>query len=112
MKSKPEQGGCLPPALTRTTTESNPMAKAKRVHSTPPTNTSATTPQSSRRGFLVQAAGVAAGGAVIGAGLPLPAPAAVTAQGCDVKADPIFAAIEASLGRCGARPICWHREFP
>jgi hypothetical protein len=49
------------------------MAKADRVLSTPPTNTSATTPKSSRRGFLVQAAGVAAGGAAIGAGLPLPA---------------------------------------
>jgi hypothetical protein len=55
------------------------MAQADRVHSTPPTNTSATTPKSSRRSFLVQAAGVAAGGAAIGAGLPLPAPS-VAAQ--------------------------------
>jgi hypothetical protein len=38
------------------------MPKADCVFSTPPTNTSATTPQSSRRGFLVEAAGVAAGG--------------------------------------------------
>ena len=48
------------------------MTQADRVHSTPPINTSATTPNSSRRGFLVQAAGVAAGGAAIGAALPLP----------------------------------------
>jgi hypothetical protein len=67
------------------------MAKAESVHSTPPTNTSAT----SRRGFLVQAAGAAAGGAAIGAGLPLPAPPAATAQTSDAEADPIFAAIEA-----------------
>jgi hypothetical protein len=72
------------------------MAQADRVHSTPPTNTSATiAPQSSRRGFLVQAAGVAVGGAAIGAGLPLPAPAAVTAQSSAAETDPIFAAIEA-----------------
>ncbi len=71
------------------------MIQADRVHSTPPTNTSATAPQSSRRGFLVQAAGVAAGGAAIGAGLPLPASPAATAQRGDAEADPIFAAIEA-----------------
>jgi hypothetical protein len=50
------------------------MAKADSVLSTPPTNTSATTPKSSRRRFLVQAAGVAAGGATLGATLPLPTP--------------------------------------
>jgi hypothetical protein len=71
------------------------MAQADRVLSTPPTNTSATTPQSSRRGFLVQAAGVAAGGAALGAGLPLPASSSVTPQSHDAEADPIFAAIEA-----------------
>jgi hypothetical protein len=70
------------------------MIQADSVHSTPPTNTSATTPQSSRRGFLVQAAGVAAGGAALGAGLPLPDPAS-TAQSSEVAADPIFAAIGA-----------------
>jgi hypothetical protein len=59
------------------------MIQADRVHSTPPTNTSALTPQSSRRGFLVQAAGVAA--AAIGASLPLPEPLAVTAQSCDAE---------------------------
>jgi hypothetical protein len=53
------------------------MTQADRVLSTPPTNTSATTPQSSRRGFLVQAAVAAAGGAAIGAGLPLPTATAI-----------------------------------
>jgi hypothetical protein len=62
-----------------------------RVHGTPPTNTSAPTPQSSRRGFLVQAAGVAAGGAALGAGLPLPSGTAQSSE----AADPIFVAIEA-----------------
>jgi hypothetical protein len=70
------------------------MAKAESVLSTPPTNTSAPTPQSSRRGFLAQAAGVAAGGATLGASLPLPAPPAA-AQSSAAEADPIFAAIEA-----------------
>jgi hypothetical protein len=70
------------------------MAKADSVHSTPPTNTSVPTPQSSRRGFLVQASAVAAAGAAIGASLPLPAPPAA-AQSSAAEADPIFAAIEA-----------------
>jgi hypothetical protein len=52
------------------------MTQADSVHSTPPTNTSATQAKSSRRGFLVQSAGVAAGGAALGAALPLSAPAA------------------------------------
>jgi hypothetical protein len=72
------------------------MVPAETRDSTPPTNTSAPTPQSSRRGFLVQAAGVAVGGAALGAGLPLPAPTAATAQSRAGKLpDPIFAAIEA-----------------
>jgi hypothetical protein len=62
-----------------------------RVHGTPPTNTSASSSKSSRRGFLVQAAGVAAGGAALGASLPLPALPAATADG----PDPILTAIEA-----------------
>jgi hypothetical protein len=66
------------------------MTQADRVHSTPPTNTSAIQAQSSRRRFLVQAAGVAAGGAALGMAMPLPAPAA-TPQGVP---DPILAAIE------------------
>jgi hypothetical protein len=69
------------------------MAKADSVHSTPPTNTSAPTPQSSRRGFLFQAAGVAAGGAALGAGLPLSTPPAAIARSSEP--DPIFAAITA-----------------
>jgi hypothetical protein len=73
------------------------MIQADSVHSTPPTNTSATTPQSSRRGFLVQAAGVVAGGAALGAGLPLPASPAATGLSSDAEADPIFAAIKAHL---------------
>jgi hypothetical protein len=59
------------------------MTQADSVLSTPPTNTSANKSQSSRRRFLVHAAGVAAGGAALGAGLPLPAPAATP--------DPIYA---------------------
>jgi hypothetical protein len=71
------------------------MAQADSVHSTPPTNTSALTPQSSRRGFLVQAAGVAAAGAALGAGLPLPGPLDATAPSRATESDPMFAAIEA-----------------
>jgi hypothetical protein len=65
------------------------MTQADRVHSTPPTNTSANV-DTSRRGFFAQAAAVVAGGAVLGAALPLPLPAA-TSQG---EPDPILAAIE------------------
>jgi hypothetical protein len=71
------------------------MTQADSVHSTPLTNTSAIQAQSSRRTFLAQAAGVAAGGAALGAGLPLPASAATP--------DPIFAAIE----RHRAAGIVW-----
>jgi hypothetical protein len=71
------------------------MAKADGVHSTLPTNTSVLTPQSSRRGFLVQATVAAAAGAAIGVGLPLPALPVASAQSSGVEADPIFAAIEA-----------------
>jgi hypothetical protein len=42
------------------------MTRADSVHSTPPQNTS------SRRKFLAQAAAAVAGGAAIGATLPLP----------------------------------------
>jgi hypothetical protein len=75
------------------------MAKADRVLSTPPTNTSATSPQASRRGFLVQAAGVAAGGAALGAGLPLPASPAVTAQSCDAELIELGARFEPLVDR-------------
>jgi hypothetical protein len=71
------------------------MIQADSVHSTPPTNTSALTPQSSRRGFLVQAAGAAAAGAALGAGLPLPGPLDATAPSRATDSDPMIAAIEA-----------------
>jgi hypothetical protein len=71
------------------------MAKAESVLSTPPTNTSAPTLQSSRRGFLVQASAVAAAGASIGASPPLPASPARASQSSAAEPDPIFAAIEA-----------------
>jgi hypothetical protein len=74
-----------------------------RVPGTLPLNTSAPTLKSSRRGFLVQAAGIAAGGAALGATLPLPTPPATIAQGSDP--DPIFAAIEAHQ-----RAIAAHAE--
>jgi hypothetical protein len=66
----------------------NRMIQADRVLSTPPTDTSAIQTQPSRRTFLAEAAGVSAGGAVLGMTIPLPAPAA------ESQADPIFAAIE------------------
>jgi hypothetical protein len=75
------------------------MAKATRVLSTPPTNTSATNPKSSRRGFLVQAAGVAAGGAAIGAGLPLPAPPTAAAQTLDADLIELGARFEPLVDR-------------
>jgi hypothetical protein len=71
------------------------MTQAKSVHSTPPTNTSVPTPQSSRRGFLAQAAVAAAASTALGASLPLPALPVASAQSSGVEADPIFAAIEA-----------------
>jgi hypothetical protein len=64
------------------------MAKAKRVHSTPPTNTSANTPHKSAEGLsrrLVLA--------VIGAATALPIAAAMPAN-AEQSSDPIFAAIE------------------
>jgi len=68
------------------------MTQADSVLSTPPTNTSAITPSSpSRRGFLAQAAGVAAGSAVLIGGSTVAAPAMASHGG----PDPIFAAIEA-----------------
>ena len=66
------------------------MPKADSVHSTPPTNTSAT----SRRAFLAQAAIVAAAGGTLGVTLPLPPLPAAIAE-CETAADPIYAAIEA-----------------
>ena len=66
------------------------MTQADRVLSTPPTNTSALPADPSRRGFLAQAAVVAAGGAALGVALPLPGSAGATER----IPDPIYAAIE------------------
>jgi hypothetical protein len=75
--------------------EPNPMTQADSVHSTPPTNTPTT-----RRRFLSNAAGVAAGGTVLALATIPPAPAiAAPASPLDpanvspVGADPIFAMI-------------------
>jgi hypothetical protein len=64
------------------------MTQADSVLSTPPTNTSVHNP--SRRGFLAQAVAAAAGGAALGATLPLP----VSAQSPRQVGDPIYAIIE------------------
>src|SRR6202022_3250168 len=90
------------PALTRAKKDGIQMTQADSVHTTPPTNTSANQTQSSRRGFLIQAAGVAAGGAALGMALPLPAPAATPQR----VPDPIYAAIEAhKAARAAVVPI-------
>ena len=60
------------------------MTRADSVHSTPPLNTS------SRRIFLAQAAVAVAGGAALGAALPLPESALASGQ----VPDPIFALME------------------
>jgi hypothetical protein len=70
------------------------MTQADSVHSTPPTNTSAIPSKSSRRGFLVQAAGVAAGGAAIGAGMPLPASPTAAAHALDAELIELGAKLE------------------
>jgi hypothetical protein len=57
------------------------MDQAKRVLSTPPTNTSA----ASRRAFLAQAAAAAAGGAALVASLPLPAPSDLAERAVDAE---------------------------
>jgi hypothetical protein len=65
------------------------------VHSTPPTNTSANTPQSSRRRFLVQADGVAAGGAILALATIPPASALNVRAALAASPDPVFALIAA-----------------
>ena len=66
------------------------MTQADRVHSTPPTNTSALPVDATRRGFLAQAAVAAAGGAALGLALPLPG----SAGAAERVPDSIYAAIE------------------
>ena len=76
------------------------MTQAERVHSTPPTNTpvSQNNPvdATSRRRFLTNAAGVAAGGAVLAmATVPAAADAAApVAAVASSGVDPVFALIE------------------
>jgi hypothetical protein len=87
------------------------MTKATTRVSTPPINTSATTPKSSRRGFLVQAAGVAAGGAAVGAGLPLPAPPAAAAQSPDAELIELGARFEPLVDRYYVAQKRWSRSL-
>jgi hypothetical protein len=87
------------------------MTQADSVLSTPPTNTSATTPKSSRRGFLVQAAGVAAGGAAIGAGLPLPAPPTAAARTLDAELIELGTRFEPLVDRYYAVRAIWARAL-
>jgi hypothetical protein len=63
------------------------MTQADRVNSTPTTNTSSN--NTSRRGFLTQAAAVTAGGAALGLALPWPGLAA------EAVPDPVYAVIDA-----------------
>jgi hypothetical protein len=70
------------------------MIQADRVHSTPPTNTTISrndTP--SRRSFLSQAAGVAAGGTVLALATIPPAPAADALAGAAKKPEAILGLI-------------------
>jgi hypothetical protein len=72
------------------------MAKATSVYSTPPTNTPISqvdaTGATSRRRFLSQAAGVAAGGTVLALATVSPQPAVAAPAG---TLDPVFSLIEA-----------------
>jgi len=72
------------------------MTQAKRVHSTPPTNTSATIPtrpvDPTRRGFIALAAG--AGISSVGSLATVAMPISATPVS-DVPIDPIYDAIEA-----------------
>jgi hypothetical protein len=65
------------------------MTQADRVLSTPPTNTPTST---TRRGFLSQGAGAAAGGAVLALATSSPASTAVASA---TAADPVFSVIAA-----------------
>lgn len=63
------------------------MTRADRVHSTPPIRTPIDT---KRRNLIAQAAAAVAGGALVGAALPLPNAAVAAMQ---VASDPVYAAI-------------------
>jgi hypothetical protein len=73
------------------------MTQADSVHSTPPTNTSALPADKSRRGFLAQAAAVAAGGVTLGLALPLPGSAGAAERVPDLILDLIEAHRRAHL---------------
>ncbi len=78
------------------------MTQADCVHSTPPTNTPIDT---TRRWFLSQAAGLAAGGAALAMALPLP----VSAGDSQRVPDPICAAIEAHKAAVAAGEAAYDR---
>ena len=65
------------------------MQEADSVHSTPPTNTSAT-----RRRFLSQSAGMAAGGAILALATIPPAPAVAAPPRAAAKSEAIFSLIK------------------
>ncbi|MBR1157272.1 hypothetical protein [Bradyrhizobium sp. JYMT SZCCT0428] len=87
------------------------MTQADRVHSTPPTSTTISQNQHaeapSRRRFLAQAAGVAAGSAVLIGASTIADPAIASHSG----PDPILAAIEAHKAafRAVIAELCAHR---
>ena len=82
------------------------MTQADSVLSTPPTNTSAITPKSSRRGFLTVAA--AASIVSVGSLAAVAMPASTTAQ---AGPDPIFAAIDA-FHRADAAVVAVDGDIP
>jgi hypothetical protein len=87
------------------------MTQADSVLSTPPPNTSASTPQSSRRGFLAQATGAVAGGAALGASLPLPARSDVTALNIDAELIELGAKFEPLLDQYYRAHRRWSRSL-
>jgi hypothetical protein len=96
------------PALTRATKDTNPNDQADGVLSTPPTNTpiSQSNPldATSRRRFLSQAAGVAAGGAVLAlATIPAPAAAAPVGPLDPANASPALRAAAIALDEAHQR---------
>jgi hypothetical protein len=82
------------------------MAKADSVHSTPPTNTPI---DPSRRRFLSQAAGIAAGGTVLALTMIEPAPAAATSANPDAEIVAAGKAFEPLLSRYLDAQFVWAR---
>jgi hypothetical protein len=81
------------------------MTQADRVHSTPPTNTPISQGATSRRRFLSQAAGVAAGGTVLAlAAIPPASAMAAPATSLDpANASPALRAAALALDDAGDR---------